>query len=161
MRSIEEWIQEYGKSHQNSTNKAIHWICVPLIMLSLLALIEKIPFPIYEFKILSLGNQNIYLSWTILFLLYAVIFYLRLSITIAVGMFIIAISMLYSITWIKIYDPSVWRLSLIIFVLAWIGQFIGHKIEGKKPSFFEDLQFLLIGPAWLLSFIYNKLGIKL
>tara|TARA_B100001750_G_C15206448_1_gene446096 strand:+ start:144 stop:629 length:486 start_codon:yes stop_codon:yes gene_type:complete len=161
MRSIEEWIQEYGESHQNSTNKAIHWVCVPLIMLSLLALIEKIPFPIHEFKLFSLGSENIYLSWTILFLLYAVIFYLRLSITIAVGMFIIAISMLYSITWIKIYDPSVWRLSLIIFVLAWIGQFVGHKIEGKKPSFFEDLQFLLIGPAWLLSFIYNKLGIKL
>ena len=52
------------------------------------------------------------------------------------------------------------KTSLIIFVIAWIGQFIGHKIEGKKPSFFEDIQFLLIGPAWLLSFIYNKLGIK-
>ena len=63
--------------------------------------------------------------------------------------------------YIKYYDPEVWRLSLAIFIVAWIGQFIGHKIEGKKPSFFEDLQFLLIGPAWLLSFIYNKLGIKL
>jgi len=49
--------------------------------------------------------------------------------------------------------------SLGIFVIAWIGQFIGHKIEGKKPSFLEDLQFLLIGPAWLLHFIYKKLGI--
>ena len=47
-----------------------------------------------------------------------------------------------------------------IFIVSWIGQFIGHKIEGVKPSFFEDIQFLLIGPAWLLSFIYNKFGIK-
>ena len=47
-----------------------------------------------------------------------------------------------------------------IFVIAWIGQFIGHKIEGKKPSFLEDLQFLMVGPAWLLSFIYKKVGIK-
>ena len=45
-------------------------------------------------------------------------------------------------------------------MLAWIGQFIGHKIEGEKPSFFEDLQFLLIGPAWLLGAIYQKLGIR-
>ena len=81
--------------------------------------------------------------------------------TLATGMLIIASGMIYSITWIKIYDPSVWKLSLIIFIAAWIGQFIGHKIEGKKPSFFEDLQFLLIGPAWLLSFIYKKLGIRL
>ena len=49
---------------------------------------------------------------------------------------------------------------ITVFIFAWIGQFIGHKIEGKKPSFFEDIQFLLIGPAWLLSFIYKKIGIK-
>ena len=54
----------------------------------------------------------------------------------------------------------VWRSALVVFVVAWIGQFIGHKIEGKKPSFLQDLQFLLIGPAWLLGFIYRKLGIR-
>ena len=91
----------------------------------------------------------------------AIIFYLRLSISIAVGMLLIAIGMLTSINWIELFDPTIWRLSLSIFVMAWIGQFIGHKIEGKKPSFFEDLQFLLIGPAWLLSFIYKKIGIRL
>ena len=64
---------------------------------------------------------------------------------------------------LKVFDDKksiVVFLSLMIFIVAWIGQFIGHKIEGKKPSFFQDLQFLLIGPAWLLSFIYDKLGIK-
>jgi len=161
MRTIDEWISEYGESHKNSTNKMIHWFCVPLIMLSLLALIEIIPFPLYTIELFRIKGQSIYLNWTTLFLIFAVIFYIRLSLSIAIGMLLVAVSMLYSITWIKIYDPSVWKLSLVIFVLAWIGQFIGHKIEGKKPSFFEDLQFLLIGPAWLLSFIYNKLGIKL
>ena len=161
MRTIDEWISEYGESHKNSMNKMIHWICVPLIMLSLLALIEIIPFPLYTIELFRIKGQSIYLNWTTLFLIFAVIFYIRLSLSIAIGMLLVAVSMLYSITWIKIYDPSVWKLSLVIFVLAWIGQFIGHKIEGKKPSFFEDLQFLLIGPAWLLSFIYNKLGIKL
>ncbi len=54
----------------------------------------------------------------------------------------------------------VWRSALVVFVVAWIGQFIGHKIEGKKPSFLQDLQFLLIGPVWLLGFIYRNLGIR-
>ena len=76
-------------------------------------------------------------------------------------MLLIAIVMIVSINWIEFFDPTIWKLSLFIFVLSWIGQFIGHKIEGKKPSFFEDLQFLLIGPAWLLSFIYKKIGIRL
>jgi uncharacterized membrane protein YGL010W len=53
-----------------------------------------------------------------------------------------------------------WQVCLALFIVAWIFQFIGHKIEGKKPSFFKDLQFLLIGPAWLLSFIYQKVGIR-
>ena len=161
MKSIEQWIEEYGESHQNSTNKAIHWICVPLIMLSLLALISMIPFPINDITLFSINGEKVLLNWTTIFLLFAVIFYLRLSISIAVGMLLIAIGMIASINWIELFDSTIWRLSLSIFIVAWIGQFIGHKIEGKKPSFFEDLQFLLIGPAWLLSFIYKKIGIRL
>ena len=161
MKSIHQWIEEYGKSHQNPSNKAIHWVCVPLIMLSLLSLISLIPFPIDSIKLFTTKSNAIELDWTFLFLVFSVIFYLRLSISIAIGMLLVAVLMLASISWIEFLDPSIWRLSLTIFVLAWIGQFIGHKIEGEKPSFFEDLQFLLIGPAWLLSFIYKKLGIPL
>jgi uncharacterized membrane protein YGL010W len=51
-------------------------------------------------------------------------------------------------------------ISLGVFVLAWIVQFYGHKIEGKKPSFLKDVQFLMIGPAWLMHFIYKKIGIS-
>jgi uncharacterized membrane protein YGL010W len=59
------------------------------------------------------------------------------------------------------YVPvPLWLICLIIFVLAWIGQFYGHKVEGKKPSFFKDMQFLLIGPMWLISFIYKKMKIN-
>ena len=161
MKPIETWIEEYGESHQNPTNKIIHWICVPLIMLSLLALIGKIPFPINEIYLFSIAGEAFYLNWTMLFLLICILFYLRLSTALAIGMLGIALLMIISISIIRLYDPTVWRLSALIFIAAWIGQFVGHKIEGKKPSFFEDIQFLLIGPAWLLSFIYNKIGIKL
>ena len=75
-------------------------------------------------------------------------------------MLLIAASMIYGILWLNSLAVSLWKVSLLIFVVAWIGQFIGHKIEGKKPSFFEDLQFLLIGPAWLLSFVYKRFNIK-
>jgi uncharacterized membrane protein YGL010W len=51
---------------------------------------------------------------------------------------------------------TVLPLSIAIFVVAWIGQFIGHKIEGKKPSFFDDLRFLLIGPLFVLGFLYRR-----
>ena len=161
MKTAQEWIEEYGASHQNPTNKLIHWICVPLIMLSLLSLISIIPFPFKNYELLTFGDLVVKINWMTLFLAYSIFFYLRLSFSIAIGMFLIAILMIASISWIEFLDPSIWKLSLIIFTLAWIGQFIGHKIEGQKPSFFEDFKFLLIGPAWLLSFIYKKLGVSL
>ena len=161
MKTAQEWIEEYGASHQNPTNKLIHWICVPLIMLSLLSLISIIPFPFKNYELLTFGDLVVKINWMTLFLAYSIFFYLRLSFSIAIGMLLIAILMIASISWIEFLDPSIWKLSLIIFTLAWIGQFIGHKIEGQKPSFFEDIKFLLIGPAWLLGFIYKKLGVSL
>jgi len=127
----------------------------------LLALLGKIPFFINGLTLFTIGSEPVLFDWTIIFLSFCIIFYSRLSLTLSLGMLLITICMLFIISYIKYYDPEIWRLSLAIFIVGWIGQFIGHKIEGKKPSFFEDLQFLLIGPAWLLSFIYNKIGIKL
>jgi len=155
-RDINQWITAYGESHQNSTNKKIHWICVPIIMFSLLGLLSLVNFNI------SL-NEYIYdINISYLLIVFALFFYLRLSIIISIGMFLISGIQLLIIFYLEgIF--SEWNLFLIytnIFIVAWIGQFVGHKIEGKKPSFFEDLQFLLIGPAWLLSFIYQKIGIK-
>ena len=77
-------------------------------------------------------------------------------------MFIISVAQLGFIFYIELLflDIHLVYIYLLTFIIAWVGQFIGHKIEGQKPSFFEDLQFLLIGPAWLISFIYKKIGIK-
>ena len=52
------------------------------------------------------------------------------------------------------------QVALAIFILAWIAQFVGHKMEGRKPSFFEDLQYLWVGPIFVLSKLFLKLGIR-
>jgi len=153
-KSIEQWLFEYGESHQNRINKFIHWVCVPLIMLSLLGLLHTIPFKIPLNNLFSLDCAIIFLSIVSLF-------YFRLSKTLFIGMILISIIMLYFISILNSLYWPLWKTCLLIFIIAWIGQFIGHEIEGKKPSFFEDLQFLLIGPAWLLSFIYKKFNIPI
>ena len=77
-------------------------------------------------------------------------------------MFLISAIFIFIIDVISLFDKSqLFLIYISIFTIAWTGQFLGHKIEGKKPAFFKDLQFLLIGPLWLLSFIYNKLNIKI
>ncbi|CAL1519286.1 Mpo1-like protein [Chitinophaga sp. MM2321] len=153
MRTIHQWLDEYGSSHRNHTNKLIHWVCVPAIFFSIVGFLYAIKLPVAGFRMV--------LSVAHIVLLLLILYYARLSPSLAAGMLIIGILCLWGWRMIAIAEIVVWQAALVIFVLAWIGQFIGHKIEGAKPSFFKDLQFLLIGPAWLLSFIYKKAGIKL
>ena len=157
MKNIHEWNNEYALYHKNKTNKLIHWVCIPLIMFSLfglLSLIEPLTFTL---------NKSIYkISILSAFILMAILYYLKLSKNLAVGMLLISIIFITAIDIISIFQTKqLLLIYVLIFIVAWIGQFIGHKIEGKKPAFFKDLKFLLIGPAWMLSVLYLKLKIRI
>src|SRR6266850_1888764 len=156
MRKIDQLLSEYGESHQNVTNKAIHWICVPLIFFSVIGLIASIPSGLVQ-SYLGVGNP--YANWGTIVLLLAIAYYVSLSITLCIGIALFGLACLFVDKLIAESALSLWMVCLAVFVAAWIGQFYGHKVEGKKPSFFKDLQFLLIGPAWLMHFVYKRLGI--
>ena len=159
MKNIHRWLSEYGESHKNRTNKRIHYVCVPLIMFSLIGLLWSIPSDILSRFFPS--RYAPFANWATVFLLFTLLFYLRLSLEIFIGMLLIAAALLFGNYRLAVSAPyPLWLISLGIFAAAWIGQFIGHKIEGKKPSFLKDLQFLLIGPTWILSAVYKKLGIR-
>ena len=154
-KTADDWFAEYGVCHQNETNKLLHWICVPLIVLSLLAMIWCIPVP-------SVVANNVPgFNWCWVVVLLSHIFYWRLSVPLAIGMLLVTAVMIGAI--IGYEQLNLGRTSIaaaVLFVLSWIGQFVGHKIEGAKPAFADDLKFLLIGPLWLLGFVYRKLGIR-
>ena len=155
MRAIQSLLDEYGESHQNATNKTIHWICVPLIVLSVIGLFWAIPTP-EVFQEVGKG----WLNFGTIFTAIAFIYYLVLSPKLALGMVLVVGAMIVTLYLIDQSPVPIWLASVIIFVGAWVGQFIGHNIEGKKPSFLKDVQFLMIGPLWLLHFIYRKLGLS-
>lgn len=156
MRRIDQLLAEYGESHQNYTNKIIHWICVPLIFLSILGLIWSIPDRFVE---IFLGDSP-YANWATVAIIIVLAYYASLSFTLMVGMALFSLLCLFLVRNLYFADfAPLWLISIIIFFVAWVGQFYGHKVEGKKPSFLKDIQFLLIGPAWLMHFIYKKLGI--
>ena len=150
-KSADQWFAEYGESHQDHANETIHWICVPVIFYSVLGLLWSLPVPG------ALGAAAPWFTWAEPAILAALIFYFRLSVPLAFGLlFFISLCAILLELQTKLCPFPVWKSSLILFVLAWVGQFIGHRIEGQKPSFFKDVVFLLIGPAWLLHFIYKK-----
>jgi uncharacterized membrane protein YGL010W len=154
-KTADQWFAEYGESHQNETNETIHWICVPVIFFCVLGLLWSIPVPAF------ITHSMAGFRWSLLAIVLALMFYVRLSVPLALGLFLFIFGCQLGITGLALRAPwPVWQICLALFVLAWIGQFIGHRIEGKKPSFLKDVVFLLIGPAWLMSMVYKRLGLR-
>jgi len=155
MQTIHQLLDEYGESHRNRTNKLLHWICVPAIFWSLVALAWVIPFP-GNFEVLSVP-----INWAVILMVLLQIYYFKLSVPLALGFMVINFAMLMLTAYAASASPwPLWQLAAGVFIIAWIGQFIGHAVEGKRPSFFKDLQFLLIGPAWLLGAVFRSVGLK-
>ncbi|MGI4842251.1 MAG: DUF962 domain-containing protein [Janthinobacterium lividum] len=139
-RNIDLLLARYAESHRNHTNEIIHFVCIPLIVLSLLGIL----WAIHPVVAIAATLASLY-------------YYTKLSRQFALGMGVMSAVMLGLLALMP--DMTVLPVSIAIFVVAWIGQFVGHKIEGKKPSFFEDLRFLLIGPLFVLSFLYRRMNL--
>lgn len=139
-RKVDILLEHYGSSHKNATNELIHFVAIPLIMLSIVGLMYALnPWVAYAFMAASM------------------VYYARLSTVFLIAMVVWSVLLFWLIT---LMGDRVWQTSLIIFIGAWIAQFIGHHLEGKKPSFFEDIQYLWVGPLFVLSKLFEKIGIR-
>jgi uncharacterized membrane protein YGL010W len=140
MREVERLINKYGESHMNKTNIMIHAIAVPAIYFVTVGLLWSIPVP--EFM------QVMKITFAHVLVIPTLYYYFKLSGPIGAAMILLTLAAFGVIKLLIMFHLSVWMFSLGLFVVMWILQFIGHHVEGKKPSFFEDLRYLLIGPAW-------------
>ncbi len=141
-QSMQQLLDEYATSHQNKTNKLIHYIAVPIIFWTITAMLWVVKIPYAE---------NLAVVSTVLISLY----YISKNLIIAIQMIVISILCLLLNSWLENLGLPLLYIAIGLFVVAWIFQFIGHNIEGKKPSFFKDLQFLLIGPAWIVKELFK------
>lgn len=139
-RAIDVLLARYGESHRNPVNELIHIVCIPAIVFSLLGILWAL-----------------HPAVALLVVAAALAYYVTLSRTFALGMGVMAGAMLLVLAMLP--AGTVLPTSIGVFVAAWLGQFIGHHIEGKKPSFFDDLRFLLIGPLFVLSILYRRIRV--
>lgn len=139
-RRVDQLLAHYGQSHRHPTNELIHFVAIPLIMLSLVGLMFSLqPWIAYAFVAASM------------------VYYLRLSLVFFLSMLALSALML---ALVHAMGEQAVSISLTLFVVAWIFQFIGHQIEGKKPSFLEDIQYLWVGPLFVLSKLFEKIGMR-
>ena len=153
MRDIHQWFGSYAGDHRNRTNRAIHWVCVPTIMWAVIAALWTIPPILPQWFRPGL--------WAVVAMFAAFLFYHRLSRNLGYAMAVVFI-VSGAIAW-ALYGALGPRALLILaaalFAAAWIGQFIGHAIEGRRPAFLANVVQLLIGPAWLMGKLMRKFGI--
>ena len=154
LRRVDKLFSEYAESHRHPVNLLIHWLCVPVIYWAVLALLFALPFPDALRVVPGL-------DWGVIGSAVAVLYVLTLSPPLAAGMAALTVlSLMVAAAYIRWGEVPLWQLALFVLVPAWALQLIGHKIEGRKPSFFRDLQFLLVGPCWLLAKFYRLVGLR-
>lgn len=141
-RKVDALLHHYGLSHTHPTNELIHFIAIPAIMLSLTGLM----FALHP-------------ALALVFMGASMVYYARLSWRFT-GCMLLGSSVLLAVVDALDTRGVLVSVSLVVFVVAWIFQFIGHRIEGKKPSFFEDLQYLWVGPLFVLSKVFERLGLR-
>lgn len=153
MRTMQDWLDSYSRDHQNPTNQLFHWLCVPPIVWSVIALLWTIPVPA------SFARPG---AWSVLVMVLAFYWYWKRSHRLALGLLLAfaVLGLLTNALYYRLGAASLCYVAIAVFVLAWIGQFIGHQYEGRRPSFLTDLSYLLIGPAWLMAKLLRKLGFR-
>jgi uncharacterized membrane protein YGL010W len=151
-RPVDRLLGNYSEDHRNATNQLIHWICVPLIVWTVVALAWLIPVPP------GIGRPGL---WAALAMVAALAFYLRLSRTLGLTMFLVfAVYAAITELMYRVLGPVALLWTAVgVFVAAWVAQFIGHEIEGRRPSFLTDLVYLLVGPLWLASKALRRFGV--
>lgn len=147
-RPIRRLLAQYADDHRNPWNQRIHHVCVPLILWSVVAL----TWPVRLAIVPVVGGVAV--AWMGIVSLY----YLRLSPRLAGVMLLVFASFAGAshLLWVVAGATGAWAVAGAVFIGAWAGQFVGHLIEGRRPSFLTDLQYLLIGPLWVVD---KRLGI--
>lgn len=154
MTTVQGLLAEYAADHQHPVNQRLHSWCVPAIVVSLVGLLWSLPVPWAD------AGLPRYVNWATIALVPAAAWWLRLSPALGLGMLVALAATFGLVAGLEGLPVPLWASAAAIFVVAWIGQFVGHGYEGKRPSFFRDLRFLLVGPLWVLAKLYRRLGIR-
>jgi uncharacterized membrane protein YGL010W len=159
-RAIDVIIDQYASFHQKPANRLINYICIPLIVFSVVGFVWSLPFPQLKF----LGIYNTYLNWGSFLIAFSVYYYMRLSPILSYIMLLLLFALVYIIIQLQLAEKSggfvLPQVCVFIFIMANIAQFIGYRIEGRKPTFSDEFKFMLIAPLWLLSLVLKRFGVK-
>lgn len=153
MSNADPWLDRYERDHTHTVNRVLHWMCIPVVIASIVGMLWSLPVP----RVFS--DASPVLNWGMFFLMAAVVYYFILSITLAVALLPFVLLVAAGVGWLDRLDTPLWLISAAAFAVAGTGQLIGHAFERKTVSLFSDLNFVIIGPLWIAASVYQRLRI--
>lgn len=153
MSNAYPWLERYERDHTHAVNRALHWMFIPVVVVSVVGLLWSVPVPAV------LRDASPILNWGTFFLMAAVVYYFILSIALALGLLPFVMFVAVTVGWLDNLPTPLWLVSTAAFAVAGAGLLVGHAFERRRVSLFSDLNFLMIGPLWILASIYQRLRI--
>ena len=155
MTETDGWLARYEESHSNVTYPFVYWAAVPMVVLGTVGLLWSLPVPDEFYEISPL------LNWGSAFLMASAVYYFIISVPLAIGMLPFVIGIASFQLWLLQSDFSPLRVSAGLLMAGVIGLWLGHRNQRGLRPLVEDLQMIMIGPAWLLSVLYRRIGIPI
>ena len=153
MSDTDNWLERYETNHRDLSWPWVFWAGVPMLILGAVGLLWNLPVPPEFYEISPL------LNWGSAFLMVAAVYYFIISLSLAIGLLPFVLGIAFMQMWLLQSDYSPTRVSASLLAAGAIGLWLGHRNERGFAPFFEDLQTVMIGPAWLLSVLYKRVGI--
>ena len=153
MSKSTDWLERYEQSHSNLRYPMLYWAAVPTVVLGIVGVLWALPIPDEFYDISPLFN------WGTAFLMVSAVYYFIISLSLAIGMLPFLIGVAAFEMWLAASDYALLNLSTGLLVAGIIGLWLGHPRRGALINVARDLQMMMIGPVWLLSVVYRRLGI--
>ncbi|MGI9260078.1 MAG: DUF962 domain-containing protein [Gammaproteobacteria bacterium] len=153
MRPVDEWLRLYDRHHADGAKQLLHWLMIPFIVTSVVGLLWALPVPT------TFSDATPVLNWGTIFLMAAIVYYFILSISLAFGALPLIALVVWAVMWLERLQYPLWMSCTALLVTAWMGQRISHRGPGDRPSLIGDLQYVMLGPVWLVAALYRRLGI--
>jgi uncharacterized membrane protein YGL010W len=155
MKLAESWLAAYSEGHTVPANKALHWVCAPVLAASIVGLLWSLPVPE------TFSSASKIFNWGTLSVMAVVVYYFILSIRLALGILPFVICVIFGIAKLDTLEIPLWLVSSTGIGVAGLGQLVGHFIEGGNASLMRDIHYVAIAPLWMLATVYRRLGITI
>jgi len=150
----DRWLDIYEHGHSGPVNRALHWICAPLLVCSLVGILWALPVPA------AFRASDSVINWGTLFIMAIIVYYFIISIRLAIGSLPFIVFIALVIARLDMLATPLWKISVLALAISALGLYTGHQLDGNRTSVLRDLLYAPIAPLWILGSLYRQLGIR-